>query len=199
MASSGKTQRRAQTLLGVTILVLIALLGLTLWLNRSPEELLPEIIDKLPQNVDIGLDRVHYSQNQDGQRSWELDADRADYQREEQELRLTGVKLTFFNAESLGDITMTADRGVLLRLRNLIKAEGNVHIVAAGGETLDTEALEYRADQRLIESNKKMRFQSPQLILSGDGFRLDLAAGKLRIKHNARALIPQTAGKGERP
>ncbi len=99
--------------MGAAILVVLAILGGMLWLHHSSEELLPQVIEKLPENVDLGLDRVHYSQNENGRTSWVLDADRAAYQRAEDELALRGIELLFYNQGRFGDLRLKADSGIL--------------------------------------------------------------------------------------
>jgi len=199
LATTGKTQRRAQTLLGLVILLIVAALALTLWLKPAPEELLPAMIDKLPENVDIGLDRVHYSQNENGRRSWVLDADRADYQRTSEELNLKGVELTYFDAGRFGNLHLTADQGVLLQQKNLVRVSGNVLLRADTGETFETQTLTFLADEGFVHSPDRVRYESPQLTLTGLGFRLEIENGRLRVNRDVHAVLTGEFVKGEQP
>lgn len=197
MSAPGKGRRRAQTLLGGVILLLVAVLGATLWLHNSSEELLPEIVENLPQDVDLGLDKVHYSQNEDGRKSWVLDAERAAYQRKDEELELTAVELTLFNAGRFGELRLKADSGLLRRQQKQILVKGHVEIRAQSGEWFRTSELEYDFARRRAVTEAEVTMHTPQIELSGTGMRLDLAQSKLRVLHAVRAQLDERAFKGE--
>ncbi len=197
MAAEGTGRRKAQTLLGVAILLVLVVLGGMLWSSRSTDDLLPQIIEKLPENVDLGLERVHYSQNENGKRSWVLDADRAEYQRKDEELALTGVELTFFNAGEFGELKLNADHGVLRQKQKLIDLQGNVRIVTATGDRFWCEILRYDFSRRLVSTDSWVRLQGRQLELTGTGMLLDLAQGKMQVLNDVHALINERSVKGE--
>ncbi len=196
MAAEGKGRRRAQTLLGAAILLVLLVLGGMLWVNHQGDDLLPQIIEKLPENVDLGLERVHYSQNENGRRSWVLDADRAAYQRKEDELSLTGVKLTFFNAGDFGELRLDADQGVLWQKQKRIRLQGNVRVRTSRNQTFETEWLRYDFSQRLLTTDALVHLQGRQLELSGTGMVLDLTRGTMQILHNVHARLEQDDPKG---
>jgi LPS export ABC transporter protein LptC len=197
LSAEGKGRHRAQRLIGIAILLLLAILGGMLLSDNFDDDLIPEIIEKLPENVDIGLDRVHYSQNEDGVESWVLDADRAAYQRKEEELALTGVELTFFNAGSFGDVTLTAAGGIMRQQRKLIDLQGDVRIVTTTGEQYQSETLQYDYARKLATTDSPVRMQGRQLELTGKGMTLDLAQGKLRVSGNVHALFDERQSEGD--
>lgn len=196
MAAVGRGRRRAQTLLVVAILLVLTVLGGMLWYNRTIDELLPGIIESLPENVDLGLDSVHYSQNEDGKRSWVLDADRAAYQRKEEELSLTAVEMTFFDAGTFGELKLNADTGLLRQKLNLIDLQGNVRIETETGERFQTESLQYDFVNQLATTDKQIHMRGRQLELTGNGMILDLSQGKMRVLNNVRALLEERSFKG---
>ena len=159
--------------------------------------MLPGIIDKLPENVDLGLDRVHYSQNEDGRESWVLDADRAAYQRKEEELALTGVVLTFFNAGRFGEVKLFADGGVLQQQQKLIDLQGNVRIETTSGERYRSNVLQYDFARRLVTTDDLISMHSRQIILTGKGMTLDLGQGTLKVHENVHALLEERQSEGE--
>lgn len=196
MAAVGRGRRRVQTLLVVAILLVLTVLGGMLWYNRAIDELLPGIIESLPKNVDLGLDSVHYSQNEDGKRSWVLDADRAAYQRKEEELSLTAVEMTFFDAGTFGELKLNADTGLLRQKLNLIDLQGNVRIETETGERFQTESLQYDFVNQLATTDKQIHMRGRQLELTGNGMILDLSQGKMRVLNNVHALLEERSFKG---
>lgn len=197
MTAGGQGRHRAQRLVGIAILLLLLILGGMLWLNGIEDELLPDIVEKLPENVDLGLDRVHYSQNENGRESWVLDADRAAYQRKEEELALTGVVLTFFDAGSFGDVNLHASTGILRQQQKLIDLQGDVRILTATGEEFQTQTLRYDYARRLATTDDPIRMQASQLAVTGRGMTLDLVQGTLRVRENVHALFSARSVKGE--
>lgn len=196
MTVEGRTRHRAQRLVGVAILLVMVVLGVLLFSRSFDGDLLPELIEKLPENVDLGLDRVHYSQSENGIESWVLDADRAAYQRKEEELALTGVELTFFSTGRFGDVKLNAAGGILRQQQKLIDLQGDVRIVTATGEQFLSETLQYDYARRLATTDDLISMRSRQLNLTGKGMDLDLGRGTLKIRENVHALFNerQTAG-----
>lgn len=196
MTAQGTGRHRAQRLVGIAILLLVIILGAMLLFKSFDDQSLPELIEKLPENVDLGLDRVHYSQNEDGIESWVLDADRAAYQRKDEELALTGVELTFFNAGIFGDLTLTAVGGVMYQRQKLIDLRGDVQIVTASGEQYRSDTLRYNYASRMATTDDLVSMQSPQLKITGKGMALDLMQGTLKIRENVYALFEERQSKG---
>lgn len=196
MTVEGRTRHRAQRLVGVAILLVMVVLGVLLFSRSFDGDLLPELIEKLPENVDLGLDRVHYSQSENGIESWVLDADRAAYQRKEEELALTGVELTFFSTGRFGDVKMNAAGGILRQQQKLIDLQGDVRIVMATGEQFRSETLQYDYARRLVTTDDPISMRGRQLILTGKGMSLDLGRGTLKVRENVHALFVgrQTVG-----
>jgi LPS export ABC transporter protein LptC len=193
-----RNRHRAQRLVGVAILLVMIVLGWMLFSSSFDGDFLPELIEKLPENVDLGLDRVHYSQNENGIESWVLDADRAAYQREDEELALTGVELTFFNASSFGDVKLNAAGGILRQKQKLIDLKGDVRIVTATGEQFQSETLRYDYAKRLATTDDLISMRGRQLNLTGKGMDLDLGRGTLRVRENVHALLYERQIEGER-
>ncbi len=196
MAVEGRDRYKAQRMVGVALLLVMIILGGMLLSNHFEDALLPGIIEKLPENVDLGLDRVHYSQNEDGIESWVLDADRAAYQRKEEELALTGVELTFFNAGSFGDVQLNAANGILRQQQKQIDLQGDVRIVTTSGDRYQSETLHYDYARRLATTDDPIRMQGRQLTLTGTGMTLDLAQGKLQVFGDVHALFDERLANG---
>ncbi len=197
MTLEGKPRNRAQRLVGVAILLVMVVLGWMLFSSSFDDDLLPELIEQLPENVDLGLDRVHYSQSENGIESWVLDADRAAYQRENEELALTGVELTFFNAGSFGDVTLNAVGGILRQRQKLIDLKGDVRIVTTTGEQFRSETLQYDYSKRLATTDDLISMRGRQLYLTGKGMVLDLGRGTLKIREDVHALFNERQSEGE--
>ncbi|MCF6179547.1 MAG: LPS export ABC transporter periplasmic protein LptC [Geopsychrobacter sp.] len=197
MAAGKGVRHRAQRPIGIAILLVIIILGGMLVKNALKDDLLPQIIENLPQNVDLDLKRVHYSQNKNGVESWVLDADRAAYQRKEDELALTAVKMRLFNAGRFEELQLEAQSGVLYRKQKRLSLHGKVRIVAQTGEKFWTETLQYDYAKRVATTADPVRMLGLQVDLTGVGMVLDLEQGTLQVLNNVHALIAERSIHGD--
>jgi LPS export ABC transporter protein LptC len=187
----------AQRLVGSAILLVLVILAGMLFMRSFDEQSLPELIEKLPENVDLGLNKIHYSQNEDGIESWVLDADRATYQRKDEELALTDVMLTFFSAGRFGDVNLNASAGILQQKLKVIDLQGSVRIVTSSGEQFQSETLRYDYAAKRVTTDDFFSMQSPQLKVTGKGMVLDLIQGSFMVHEDVHAYFEELKSEGE--
>ena len=167
--------------LALLILISIAILTTVIYRHlqqRSPEE----ILSLLPENIDLALEDLHYTQNEDGQRRWTLDADTAEYQRDSSVAKLETVRLLFYKAGEFGDINLQSERGQLTQETRQVDVWGNVVLKTERGEQLFTERLHYDDQSRQLSTAEPIRFLSPQLELTGTGLQIDIDQGHMLVK-----------------
>lgn len=175
-------------LLALLIVFAVVALSVTVWLKvrqQSPEELLAA----LPKQVDLSLDQLHYTHNENGQRSWILDADKAEYLREQSQAALDKVRLQFFNAGEAGDIQLEAEHGLLQQETRQVDVWGQVVVKSARGEQLFTERLHYDDQSRRLTTAEPVRIVAKQMELTGTGLQIDIDSGRLELKNNVWMLL----------
>jgi LPS export ABC transporter protein LptC len=175
-------------LLVLLIVLAVVALSVTVWRKisqQSPEELLAA----LPKQIDLSLDQLHYTQNENGQRSWTLDADKAEYQREQSQAILDNVRLQFYRAGESGDIQLEAEHGFLQQETRQIEVWGQVVVRTARGEQLFTERLHYNDQKRQLTTKEPIRMLAKQMELTGTGLQLDIDDGRLEVKNNVWMLL----------
>lgn len=182
---------KLRRLLAALILIAVATLVVLVW--RHLQQLSPrEVLKALPEQVDLALDQLHYTQNEDGRRSWTLDADKAEYRRDDGVAELDAVTLVVYQAGRFGELRLTAEKGRLHQQSQLVEIWRNVEVVSARGEHLYTERLEYDGLQRLVRTAEPVRLVSPSMELTGTGMRAELDSGRLQLSKNVRLwLAPQ--------
>jgi len=148
--------------------------------QQSPKELL----SMLPENIDLAVADLHYTQNEEGRRSWTLDADTAEYERDSGLARLTAVRLLFYEAGKFGDVNLVADEGQLAQETRQVDVWGNVSIKAEGGEQLFTERLHYDDEIRQLSTEDPVRILSSDVELTGTGLQVDIDQGHMLLKEN---------------
>jgi LPS export ABC transporter protein LptC len=175
-------------ILALLILLAVILLGLVVW-NHIQQTPVQEVLEALPPEIDLALDNLNYTETQDGRKRWSLVADRAEYLRASNLVRLTPVQLTFFEAGAFGDLSLTADYGELQEDTRQVDIWGDVVIVGEGGERLQTESLRYQNQQRLLSSAAPIHYQAPRVELTGVGLLVDLEKNTMLIEKNVRMLL----------
>jgi len=177
-----------RNLLALLIVMSVAALVITLVVNMSgdkPEELL----DLLPKQVDLSLEKVHYTQTEGGRRRWTLDADSAAYQREAGLISLQNVEMVFFEAGRFAEVKMTAAEGLFHQQEERVEVWGDVEIATDQDQHFFTEHLRYEQGSELVISDQEVRMVSPQLELSGEGFRLELGSGNMSLQRDVHARL----------
>ena len=174
--------------LAVVILLSVAALAVVIYRHveqQSPEELLT----MLPENVDLSLDDLHYTQNEDGRRIWTLDADKAEYLRDTDLAKLESVKVLFYKQGEFGDIALIADRGELQQQTRQIYLRGNVVVTTGRGDRLLTDTLHYDDQNRRLTTEDPVEMISEQAKVTGIGLRIDVDKGRMVVKKNVHAFL----------
>ena len=136
----------------------------------------------LPKDVDLALADLHYTQNEEGQRRWTLDADKAEYQRGSSLAKLDAVRLLFYSTKEYGNINLQSDKGQLIQETRQVDVWGNVILKTEQGEQLYTERLHYDDSNRRLSTDDPIRFLSSQLELTGTGLQIDIDLGRMLVK-----------------
>lgn len=172
------------------ILILIAVLAVTIAVWRHLQQLRPEeILAALPKQVDLSLEELHYTQNEEGERSWTLDSDRAEYQRDTGQALLEGVRLTLYHAGRFGEVKLRADQGKLEQDNRQVEVWGQVVVSTGSGEQLFTERLHFDGQRQQLFTAEPIRAVTPQMELTGTGMRVDLNNGRLLVEKDVRVLL----------
>jgi len=180
-----------RNLLALLILLSVAALVIALGFNLPGKDA-EELLELLPKQVDLALEKIHYTQNEGGQRRWTLDADSAAYQREAGLISLQNVEMVFFDIGRYSEVKMTAAEGVFDQQQEQVDVWGDVEITTDQNEHFYTDRLRYKQKTRQVVSDERVRMVSPQLQVAGEGLQLDLQAGRMSIMRDVHALFPPT-------
>lgn len=184
-------------ILGILTLLVTVILGIVLWQHIKNRPLL-ELLEALPQHIDLALDHLDYTQTENGIKRWTLKSERAEYLRDSQLVNLTGVDLLFFDAGSAGNVTLRADCGQLQEQTRQIDVRGDVVVTTASDDILETQSLHYDDQQRQLSTDQPFHYRSPQMTLEGIGLLLDLEKNTMFVEKDVTMrLFPKTGRTGE--
>ncbi|SHI78162.1 LPS export ABC transporter protein LptC [Malonomonas rubra DSM 5091] len=179
-------------------LILLAVLVLAIVIWRHGRSLDPvEVLEALPEQVDLSLEKLHYTQNEEGRRSWTLDAERAEYQRDTGLAELGDLSLTLYESGRFGDVSMTAEHGTLQQEQRLVEAWGNVVVTTATGERLTTERLIYDGGKKLLTTDEPVTITNRRMELKGTGLQGNLEQGRMLLKKDIWMLLLPEERKAE--
>lgn len=178
----------------LAVLIVITVVALAVVIGRHvSEQSAPDIVEALPDNVDVALTDLHYSNNENGVQRWVLDADRAEYQRQKGVVSIGNIRLKFFESGPFSQVSLVADSGSFDQKNNEIELWGNVVVTTDRNDKLTIDRLHYREATRQLDSDSPLEYRSDQLVLTGKGLDLDLERGYLLIKEDVHTtLLPMT-------
>ncbi len=149
-----------------------------------------EILRQLPKNIDISLQKIHYTDIKDGEKRWALVADKVEYDKSRDYTYFRSVKLDLFTkGETESKVTLVADRAVYHDKTGEIEVAGNVTATNRTGMRFETTHLYYEPSRSLISTQDHVRFVDGKLKVEGTGMELMIKTKNVRILSNVTAYI----------
>ncbi|HBG08330.1 MAG: LPS export ABC transporter periplasmic protein LptC [Geobacteraceae bacterium GWC2_58_44] len=151
-------------------------------------------VRKLPVQVDISLQKVHYTEVKQGVKQWDLSADRAEYNKKTDTTSLTGVRLAIAGGAGTGDLLVTAERAEYHNGRRDVVLAGNVHGQSSKGIEFSTSRVTYVAARSQLETAEPVRFVDAGLELEGVGMEFHTQTRRFKLMKDVSAVYrPQGA------
>ncbi len=147
---------------------------------------LEEVLEQLPQNVELALDDIHYAQTENGETRWTLTSEGARYVRTTELVELTGVDLTFYSTGTAGEVRLQADRGQFQEQTRQLDVYGNVMVTSAQSDVLTTQWLHYDDQTRRLSTPEPFEYTGQGMRLRGVGMRMDLDEERLVVERDVR-------------
>lgn len=143
----------------------------------------------MPDNVDMALQKVHYSEVRDGVTKWDLFADSALLDKKKDNFHLHRVRLVLAAEKKTGSITLTADEAEYDTQSKDVELVGNVVAKSDSGLQFTTERASYIASRALIKTSSPVRFTNGNFAVRGIGMEFMTASRDLRIMKDVSADI----------
>jgi LPS export ABC transporter protein LptC len=146
-------------------------------------------VTRLPENVDMSLQKIRFTETKDGVEKWELVADRADYDRDKDLAHLVGIKLRLPGDKKSGMITLTADRADYHAIRRDVRLQGDVRAHSVSGMRFETGEAVFDAVRDVIRAPGRVSFVEDRMSVEGNGMELETIGRKVRISSGVTATI----------
>jgi LPS export ABC transporter protein LptC len=191
MIKSNKIRQLLALFVIVTSLSVAAAIAVKLYRGRGTAEM----FRKLPRNIDVSLQKIHYTETREGMKKWDLVADKAEFDKKRDVTHLTGVRLVVAGSGTTGEITLTAPVADYHNLSKDVTMDGEVVAKSASGMEFTTSNVTYVAASSLITTPSRVIFTNGKLTLEGVGMEFKPATKNVRILNNVTATIMPRAGK----
>ena len=154
-----------------------------------------ELLRKLPRNIEVSLQKIHFTETRDGMKKWDLVADKAEYDKKGEVTHLAGVRLVVAGGNPTGDITLTAPLADFHNVSKDVRMDGNVVAKSASGMEFTATNATYVAARSLIMTSGRVSITDGKLKLEGVGMEFMPKTKNVRILNKVTANIMPGAGK----
>ncbi|HEX9024794.1 MAG TPA: LPS export ABC transporter periplasmic protein LptC [Geobacteraceae bacterium] len=191
MIKTNKIRQLLALFVIVTSLSIAAAIAVKLYRSRETAEMLR----KLPKNIEISLQKIHFTETRDGAKKWDLVADKAEYDKKQDVTHLSGVRLVVTGDRSIGEITLTAPRADFHNSTKDVRLDGEVVAKSASGMEFTASNVSYLAARSLIKTSSPVKFSDGKLTLEGVGMEFKPETKNVRILSRVIASIIPRRGK----
>lgn len=146
-------------------------------------------VTRMPGNVDMSLQKIHFTETKDGVKKWDLTAERAAYDKGREMAHLTGIRLVVPGDHATGDITLTSDRADYNMATRDVHLAGNVAASSSSGMRFTTDQAVFKADASVVRSEGRVSFSDGSVSLEGSGMQFSTVTRDIRISRDVTASI----------
>jgi len=152
-------------------------------------------IRKLPVQVDVSLQKVHYTEVKQGVKRWDLSADRAEYNRKTDTTSLAGVRFVIAGGAGIGELQVSADRADYSNGTRDVTLAGNVQGESGKGIKFSTSRMKYVAARSQLETAERVRIVDAGMELEGVGMEFHTQTRKFKLLQDVSAVYRPQGGR----
>lgn len=177
----------------IAILLSVLLIGgivlVSLWVNLQERKKVLEEAEKGPQitteGADQRLEKIHFVEEKQGKKIWELEAKTIYQYQEENLLLLEEVKVVYY-AKDGRSFTLTGDKGKVYQTSKDMELNGNVMVVSTDGYRLKTHSISYKHLSKQVKTPDPIEFEGEQIHLTGKGMLIDMEEKTFKVLSQAK-------------
>lgn len=148
----------------------------------------------IPENVDVQLKDVHFTEVGDENLTWEIHADTAKFAKKDNLAFFDRVRIKLIRADGKA-FTLTGNEGRLRTDTKEAEVTGRVVVVSSNGDIVETDRLQYSHADKMIFTNQAITLKNPNMVISGVGMSLSLTDEKVSLQSGVKAVIKTETGK----
>ncbi|MDD2320169.1 MAG: LPS export ABC transporter periplasmic protein LptC [Geobacteraceae bacterium] len=148
-----------------------------------------DMLSDLPKNIDLSLQKVHYTNTKDGVLQWDLLARKVDYYNDSGVIRFAQPEMVLFSKGGSENYTLKADTADYHKKSGDVMLVGNITATSESGMTFSTGHLDYNSSRSLVSTDDHVRLEDTSLSVEGTGMELRVDSRNVRVLHNVTAVI----------
>lgn len=182
-------KKNIKTILTIFLSIFLLAISISLFLNLSLQKGRKDISRKHPpSSADAVISKVHYIEDKDGRKEWELEADSAQHLQGGEVTELEDVKITFYTKDKK-IYKAKGKKGKLINKTKDVELTGNVVVTSQNGYELTTTSLNYKADKKQVFTKERVELTGSKMYTEGNGLILDMNKETISILKNVRTVI----------
>jgi len=138
--------------------------------------------------ADLSISQFHHTAKKEGRTEWILDAETAQYFKNNSQVRLKKLNLKYFPQSEQPETHLTADKGRLHLDSNDMDISGHV-VVENRNWRMETETLHYTHESNIISTDVPVQINGESLRLRADAMTLNIQTGKLVCRGNVEGTL----------
>lgn len=179
-----------------TGIILVIIVGFAALMVLSQGKMSGVALTILPDNVNLQITDVHFTEVGDPDASWEIGADQATYMKQENLSIFKNVRIRLITSHGVAYV-LTAREGTLHTDTGNIEVYGNVVVRSDQNEEIRTEQALYKAEKKEISSEGPVIVENRTMTIEGGGMTLFLRDRRLEMTSHVRARIEGMKHQGE--
>lgn len=145
------------------------------------------ILPGLPKNIDVALQKIHYTETKNGKKKWDLLADRAEFDKTRDVIRLSRVRLDVALSGKPESIVLTAAEADYHTGTKNVELIGGVVARSSSGMEFTTERVDFDSSRSLLHTADRVKFSDGNLKVEGVGMDLMVDTRILKINTQVTA------------
>ena len=175
-------------LLSVALIVLLVTVGAFIGYRQATRN--PEILlDLVPQNTDMQLNKIRQTASKNGVKEWRLAAESATLIEQQKTMLLAKPDVEFF-IEDGDNLHLTADQGTIYTDSSRMNVSGRVSANTSHYQ-FRTEALDYDPKARVLRSETPIELSGQAFTLQADSMAMDLKTNITRFEGGVQGIISE--------
>lgn len=172
----------------LTLCLTLIVTSVALYLRNGKIERGTTIIsESLPENADMQLTGINFTEVDQVGREWNMEAMTLHYYKAQDLIVLDRVKATFYSAD--GPTRVAGDKGYYDKAKRKVKLVGHVQAEDSQGRHLISEEVRYDLDEATLHVPGSFQLTGPRMDLKGEGLWVNTKTTQYKVLGQADLII----------